>query len=145
MSEKILKNLVIVLCVLALTYILTFAINGKKESSEQEFQKLDTGKDVLINIEGQNELMDVEQYIAGVLPYEIDETATLEVACAQAVAIRTSIYFTMGDKTVIEGEKLNYKYMTDREGEKNYGREGYAKMRKICQQAVVETCMESMK
>ncbi len=144
MSEKIIKSIVAIALTLTIAYVLTMAINGKKQSVESEFDALETGKDILISIDGKNELIDVEKYIAGVLPYEIEATASLDVVCAQAVAIRTGIYYEMGEETVLEGSKLNYKYMSDREGEKKYGRDEYIRIRNICQRAVIETRTKTM-
>ena len=59
-----------------------------------------------------NRLLDVEQYIAGVLPGLVEPEANVQIMEAQAVAVRTKIYFAMGESTVIDASNLDFKFYT---------------------------------
>ena len=49
-----------------------------------------------------NELVDVEKYVAHIMPGIVDASADDSYLQAQAVALRTKVYYAMGDATVIK-------------------------------------------
>ena len=93
MGEKLTIVAAMAVIMIMMPYLITMAINGKKEDSGLQLKNINTGRDVLININGKNELMDVEEYIAGVLPSVVGPENNDEMLAAQAVAIRTQIYY----------------------------------------------------
>ena len=115
MGEKLTIVVAMAVIMIMMPYLITMAINGKKEDNEFKINNINTGRDVLININGKNELMDVEEYIAGVLPSVAGPDNNDEMLAAQAVAIRTQIYFLMGNETVIREENLTYEYYTKKD------------------------------
>ena len=86
--------------------------------------------------------MDVEQYIVGVLPGVVDYGATREYIEAQAVAVRTKIYFAMGDSTVVDAESLSFEYFDEEKYMNKYGMENYQGIKKCFEEAVINTTGE---
>lgn len=139
MGERITILIAMTVVVIMLPYIMTIAINGKKIESESELERLDTGRDVLIQLDGSNVLIDVEQYIAGVLPGLVDYSSENSFIEAQAVAIRTKIYFAMGNDTVINANLLEFKYYTTQDYIDKWGKNKYKNIKKKYDAAVINT------
>ena len=59
--------LITFLAIIIVPYIMTIFINGKCKSTSEELNRISTGRDVIMYSDGKNYLIDVEQYIAGVL------------------------------------------------------------------------------
>ena len=118
---------------------MTSFINGRERSSIEIIDSIDTGKDIVIKSDGGNDLIDVEKFIAGVLPGIISWDSSDRLIEAQAVAVRTKIYYVMGDSSAINSEQLGYKYYTEEEWQKKLGREGYNKYREKYHRAVINT------
>ena len=101
-------------------YISNYYVNEKGE-----VKNINTGRDILININGENKLMDVEEYIVGVLPGVAGPENNNEMLAAQAVAIRTKIYFDMGMETVLREENLTYDFYTKDKYIEKWGKTSY--------------------
>ncbi len=119
-------------------YILTSIVNGR-ENTESKLTGIDSGKDVIIQINGENQLIDVEEYIAGVLPGLVDWKAESEVIEAQAVAVRAKIYYAMGQETVIWASSLEYTYYEGATLKQRLGETNYEKAKDIYEKAVKNT------
>lgn len=139
MGERVTILIAVTVMVIMLPYVMTIAINGKKIESESELERLDTGRDVLIQLDGSNVLIDVEQYIAGVLPGLVDYSSEKSFIEAQAVAIRTKIYFSMGNETVINADLLDFKYYTMQDYIDKWGKNKYKKVKSKYDAAVIST------
>ncbi len=139
MGEKLTIVVAMAVIMVMMPYLITMAINGKKESNEINLKNVNTGRDVLINMNGKNELMDVEEYIAGVLPSVAGPESNDEMLAAQAVAIRTQIYYKMGNETVVREENLTYEYYTKEKYIEKWGKTSYNKNIKRYENAVMST------
>lgn len=118
-------------------YIFTSIMNGR-QNDRSDLEKIDTGRDVIVETEGGNVLMDVEAYVAGVLPGIVDWEENPDIIRAQAVAVRGKIYYAMGQETVIHGNKLEYTYYGKDSLKKKLGGD-YKKAIKIYEKAVMDT------
>ena len=139
MGEKLTIVVAMAVIMVMMPYLITMAINGKKESNEINLKNDNTGRDVLINMNGKNELMDVEEYIAGVLPSVAGPESNDEMLAAQAVAIRTQIYYKMGNETVVREENLTYEYYTKEKYIEKWGKTSYNENIKRYENAVMST------
>lgn len=137
--KTVFSNIILILISTVTVYLMTSFINGRERSSIEIIDSIDTGKDIVIKSDGGNDLIDVEKYIAGVLPGIISWDSSDRLIEAQAVAVRTKIYYVMGDSSAINSEQLGYKYYTEEEWQKKLGREGYNKYREKYHRAVINT------
>ncbi len=143
MGEKITVALAGAILLFMLPCLITLAINGRYEGITVDM--LDSGRDVLIYIDGENQLMDVEEYLVGVMPQVVDYGATKEFVEAQAVAVRTKVYYAMGDKTVINASDLSYEYFDDNKYMNKYGMDNYQNIKKEFEEAIVNTAGQIIK
>ncbi len=143
MGEKITVGLAGAILLVMLPCLITLAINGRYEGISVDM--LDSGRDVLIYIDGENQLMDVEEYIVGVLPQVVDYGAAEEFIEAQAVAVRTKVYYAMGDKTVVNASDLPFEYFDEDKYMNKYGMENYQNIKKEFEQAIVNTAGQIIK
>ena len=123
--------------IIMLPCLLTLALNGRYSGVTVDM--INSGKDVLISSSGENSLMDVEEYIVGVLPGVVDYGVSDQYIQAQAVAVRTKIYFTMGEESVINEDSLNLEYFDDDEYISKYGMENYQAVKNKFEEAVIIT------
>ena len=137
--KTVFSNIILILISTVTVYLMTSFINGRERSSIEIIDSIDTGKDIVIKSDGGNDLIDVEKFIAGVLPGIISWDSSDRLIEAQAVAVRTKIYYVMGDSSAINSEQLGYKYYTEEEWQKKLGREGYNKYREKYHRAVINT------
>ncbi len=140
MVEKLTIGLAGAIIIIMLPCLITFFINGRYRTVSVDM--LNSGKDVIISSNGENVLMDVEEYIVGVLPGVVEYGASNELIKAQAVAVRTKIYYTMGDKTVIYAQELGYEYYDEEKYRNKYGNDNYKSIKKIFGEAVINTAGE---
>lgn len=143
MGEKLGERITIVIAFIVilifLPYIMTIAINGHFEDKVSKLEKTSTGRDVIITVDGKNLLLDVELYIAGVLPGLISPDSEKELIEAQAVAVRTKLYYVMGDKTVINASELDFKFYTKQDCMEKWGSSKYKTAKVIYEEAVLNT------
>ncbi|MBP3621441.1 MAG: hypothetical protein J6J16_06755 [Lachnospiraceae bacterium] len=138
MGEKLVTIITAVAVVVLGPYILTSIINGR-QGNVSAISSIDTGRDVIIQIDGQNQLIDVEEYIVGVLPGLVDWQSDMDIIEAQAVAVRGKIYYAMGEETVIWASNLEYTYYAGDELTKRLGKGNVEKAVKIYEKAVINT------
>ncbi len=118
----------------------TFCVNGRSPASEELLTNIKTGRDVLIQTSDGNELIDVEQYVAGILPGLVDASADDSYLQAQAVAVRTRVYFAMGEATVIRADEMDYQYYTEADYIAKWGKNKFKSIKERYEQAVISTC-----
>lgn len=143
MGEKVTIGLAGAILIVMLPCLLTLFINGRHQGISVDM--INSGKDVLIYIDGENVLMDVEQYIVGILPGVVDYGATEEFIEAQTVAVRTKIYYTMGESTVVDAATLSFEYFDDNKYMNKYGMENYGAVQDAFEQAVINTAGQVIK
>ncbi|MDD6327470.1 MAG: SpoIID/LytB domain-containing protein [Lachnospiraceae bacterium] len=145
MGERLTVYVSAIAMVFLFPYILTMAVNGRYGAYASQISNVSTGKDVLIEIEGANMLMDVEQYIAGVLPGLVDPESDIKIIEAQAVAVRTKIYYEMGEETVVSASKLGFSYYSKDDLILRYGRSKYKNVRNVYETATLNTLQQISK
>lgn len=139
MSERFTVTVTGVITMLFLPYIITMLMNGRYSSSTSELAGVSTGRDILIEIEGANMLMDVEQYIAGVLPGLVAPDSDMKIIEAQAIAVRTKIYYEMGERTVLPATDLDFQYYSGYDLIKRFGKSKYKAARTAYETATINT------
>lgn len=138
MGERVMIFMATVMAAVFLPYFMTIAINGKYRNYSQ-IKTIDTGRDVIIQVGDKNQLIDVEEYIAGVLPGLVDWKSSQDILEAQAVAVRTKIYYEMGSETVIKASDLQFTYYTKEDYIEKWGQNNESKIRGIYEEAVINT------
>ena len=97
------------------------------------------GKEILIEMSGLYQSMDVEEYVLGVLPGTIPADYDPEALKVQAVLIRTNILKEMQEKNTEDAADLSYQYLTVEERIAMWGERNYDNYEKRMEAAVVET------
>lgn len=131
--------LMAVLCAIVIPCLVTFCINGKQADVADSLEHISTGRDVLVQTKAGNELVDVEKYIAHIMPGIVDASVDDSYMQAQAVALRTKIYYAMGDATVIQATDLEFQYYTEEDYIAKWGRENYKSIKARYEKAVIAT------
>lgn len=145
MKNKAFSYMTAIIAVVLVIFTMTMLINGKNKNVENKLSALHTGRDILVCSKEKNELIDVEQYVAAVLPGEVEPNLSSEMLEAQAVAVRTKIYFAMGEKTVIDAKEFSYKFYDDDAYINRWGKENYQSIKRIYEQAVINTAGKIIK
>ena len=131
--------LMAVMCAIVIPCLVTFCINGKQADVADSLEHISTGRDVLVQTKAGNELVDVEKYIAHIMPGIVDASVDDSYMQAQAVALRTKIYYAMGDATVIQASDLEFQYYTEEDYIAKWGRENYKSIKARYEKAVIAT------
>lgn len=139
MKDKLLSSVLAGVLCLIIPYLMTIIINGGTREDGSKITKISTGRDVIVRIDGQNKLIDVEQYIVGVLPGVVSADADAAVVEAQAVAVRTKIYRSMGNDTIIDAGKLDFTYFSEKELKEKLGEKNYNRIMSVYENAVENT------
>ena len=142
MGEKITVGLAGVILVIMLPCLLTLCLNGIRD--DVTIDMINTRRDVLIKADGENVLMDVEKYIVGILPGIIEYGASQEYIEAQVVAVRTKIYYAMGESTVVDAQELGFQYFDQEKLINKYGMDNYKMIEDIFEEAVINTVGETI-
>lgn len=142
MGEKITVGLAGVILVIMLPCLLTLCLNGIRD--DVTIDMINTRRDVLIKADGENVLMDVEKYIVGILPGIIEYGSSQEYIEAQVVAVRTKIYYAMGESTVVDAQELGFQYFDQEKLINKYGIDNYKVIEDIFEEAVINTVGETI-
>lgn len=144
MREKLTMGFAMVILAVMIPYLGTIAITGVVGEAITNVEELDTGKTVSLELDGQYVVMDVEAYLAGVLPAVMDGSEDLEVWKALAVIERTNIYKKMEGAGNIDENDLGMEYLKEEEISSLWGERNYEAYRKKVEQAVLETAGVSL-
>lgn len=139
MGERLTIAVAGIAVIILFPYIFTTIVNGRYGDFETSTASLSSGKDVIMQINGANMLMDVEQYIAGVLPGLVSPDSDENMIEAQAVAVRTKIYYELGSETVISASDLEFTYYTKDDIIDRWGETRYRHIRSVYDNAVINT------
>lgn len=133
------KAFTCIIAVVFIPYIMTMVMNGRLRQDKDALRSVDTGKDVIIQRNGANMLIDVEEYLALILPGLVEPGSEDSILEAQVVALRTRIYYAMGEETVIDAKALGFIMYDESAYKKRWGEENYKKIQKRYEQAVINT------
>ena len=128
-----------VICAIVAPCLVTFCINGKQGDRMNSLENVSTGRDVLVQTKAGNDLVDVEVYVAHIMPGIVDASADDSYMQAQAVALRTKGYYAMGEATVIQASDLEFQYFTEEDYIAKWGRENYKSVKARYERAVMAT------
>lgn len=128
-----------VVCAIIVPCLITFCINGRQKNEGDSLEHISTGRDVLVQTKAGNELVDVEVYIAHIMPGIVDASADDKYMQAQAVVLRTRVYQAMGEATVLQATDLEFQYYTEEDYIAKWGRENYKSVKARYEQAVLAT------
>ena len=67
--------ILITICAIIVPCLVTFCMNGRQANPNPEIEQLSTGRDVLVQTKTGNELVDVEVYVAHIMPGIVDASA----------------------------------------------------------------------
>lgn len=141
MRERI--TIVFAVCVLMMIipYLGTLIMTGLSDTEPMadSVAGLDTGKTVSVDVNGQYEVLDVEEYLLGVLPGIMEPEKDAEVWKALAVAVRTNIYRQMGGVGNLDEKDLEEEYLTKEEICALWGNRNYEQTIGMVEQAIIET------
>lgn len=121
-----------------LPYGLTVLLSGSRDTWQERAATPVTEKRVAISVNGEYQVMDAEEYIAGVLPDQIPMDYHPEALKAQAVIIRTKLYCLMGEDDRIDGEDLPFTYIPEEERKSLWGERYWNSYQELCK-TIVET------
>lgn len=139
MREKITMIFAMLVLMIMIPYLGTMALTGTIGVAITSVEELNTGKTVSLELDGQYVVMDVEAYLAGILPADMEGSDNLEAWKALAVIERTNIYKRMnGNGNIDEGE-LETKYLQEEEISEAWGERNYEVYKKVVEQAILET------
>lgn len=144
MKDKLFSSVFAGILCLIIPYFMTIMINGGARENDSQIAQINTGKDVIVHIDGENKLIDVEEYILGVLPGIVSAEAEPDVIEAQTVAVRTKIYRSMGEETIINANKLDFTYYSEKELKEKLGEKTYSKVMSIYESAINNTVGKTM-
>ncbi|MDD3746563.1 MAG: SpoIID/LytB domain-containing protein [Anaerostipes sp.] len=116
-------------------YMLTVSISKLQEKHMVDLNTYHSGYTVKISEKN----VDMEQFIAGILPTTISLEKKEEVLKAQAVILRTQIRKKMGDNKTILAKELPYQYEDDNVLKKKIGAENFVAKNKKRERAVIDT------
>lgn len=139
MRERITMIFAMLVLMVMIPYLGTMALTGTIGMAAASVEELNTGKTVSLELDGQYVVMDVEAYLAGILPADMEGSDNLEVWKALAVIERTNIYKKMeGNGNIDEGD-LEMRYLPEEERSEAWGERNYEAYRKVVEQAILET------
>lgn len=130
LQKKIISTGIIMLL---LPYILTLFLNGQEVSS---MNKIDSKNQVTAYIQDTATQLSFDEYLLGVLAYEIPLEYSYEAMKAQAVIIRSRLYKSMEEK---EENVYQEKYLTGQEIVNKWKETSYSNIYKDLENAIKDT------
>lgn len=127
----------VLLCGILFPYIVTLIFSG--DGAVATTQLSDSGYTVTFDEENQ---LDAEEYLVGVLATQMPAAWELEALKAQAVLLRTKLYKTMGDSRSISVGDTGMDYWTPAQMSQVWGNEQFAENYRKLQQAFLQTAGE---
>ena len=122
---KLISNVFVITGVLiGFPLLFYFAFHGIDANRLPDIEEVESGY-VVETEDGKN--YDLDQYIVGVLPSEIEMDSSYEAVKSQAVIIRTSILQQMDGKKEVAASKLEESYVTREKLKEEYGEKAIAK------------------
>lgn len=139
MREKLTMIFAMLVLMVMIPYLGTMALTGTIGVAVTSVEELDTGKTVSLELDGQYVVMDVEAYLAGILPADMEGSDSLEAWKALAVIERTNIYKRMEGNGNIDENDLGMEYLQEEEISEAWGERNYEAYKKVVDQAILET------
>lgn len=145
MREKLTIAFAVVILMIMIPYLGTMALTGTVGAGITSIEELDTGKTVSLELDGQYVVLDVEAYLAGILPAAMDGSEEPETWKALAVIERTNIYKRMEGHGNIDQKDLGMTYLTEEEIRELWGERNYEPGMELAEQAILDTAGQTLK
>ncbi len=141
MRERLTIVFAVCVLIIMIPYLGTLIITGigEEEPLAGSVAELETGKTVSVDVNGQYEVLDVEEYLLGVLPGIMEPEKDLEVWKALAVIERTNIYRQMEGVSNVDERDLTQEYFTEEDICALWGKRNYQQIIRLVEQAIIET------
>lgn len=139
MREKLTMVFAMLVLMVMIPYLGTMALTGTIGAAITSVEELNTGKTVSLELDGQYVVMDVEAYLAGILPADMEGSDNLEAWKALAVIERTNIYKLMEGNGNIDESDLGMEYLQEDEISEAWGERNYEAYQSVVEQAILET------
>lgn len=140
--RKIIKLIVFLLLMLGIPVGTTFLFY--KNHQIQGKQQLSSGISIEMNVNDRTEELDLEEYLIGLLPNQIDVDCEIETMKAQAVIARTNVLKQMEEKESNSHEQLGFTFTSRSQMEQTWGKQKAAKYRYKIEQAISTTFGQSL-
>ncbi len=131
------KIAAVCLTVMLIPYVTTLAWTGRADGTVQAGGL--SGKTILLDREGAQRAVDLEEYLIGVAAVQIPSDFEMEAAKAQAIIARTAICRQMDGKEEIAESALDMDYLEQEQMEEIWGSEEALSRFKEIKDAVSET------
>ena len=141
MRERITIAFAVFILVLGIPYIGTLIINGlpSVKAKPASVQEIDSKRTVSVEVNNEYKVLDVEEYLLGVLPTVMEPTGDLEIWKAMAIIERTNIYRQMEGAGNIDAGDLYEEYLTKDEIIRLWGTRRYNRLIGTVERAIIET------
>lgn len=139
MRERLTMVFAMLVLMVMIPYLGTMVLTGTTGVVITSVEELETGKTVSLELDGQYIVMDVEAYLAGILPADMEGSDNLEAWKALAVIERTNIYKQMEGKGNIDESELGMVYLREEEICGLWGERNYEAYMNVVEKAILET------
>ena len=126
--------------ILLIPYVITWGINGVG-TMKKEKKELNYNISLEVMIQEEKEVMNLETYLLGILPAEIDADMPLEVIKAQAVLLRTKL---CSEGAQLTPEELGEWYLLEDELKELWTEESYETNLEKFRKAIADTAGETL-
>lgn len=132
---KLITNVCMVTAMtIGLPILFYLCFHGTSLSRQPDLDQLESG----YVIKGEKEY-DLDQYIVGILPGQVETTAELEAIKAQAIIVRTNLLRQMGEQKKIDADQIEEVYILEEKRKEQLGEREYERFLQILKKAVLET------
>lgn len=132
------KIMLVCIAALLLPYIITLAWTGRVEAKKNA-PILTGGKKVILERNGGESYLDVEEYLPGVVAKQMPADYGREALRAQAVIARTYIYRKLNGRDEIKESELQMEYLEEKQMRAMWGSEAFVDFFKSVEEAVSST------
>lgn len=139
MKEKFVIVFAMFILAVAIPYLGTMLWSGVTGTVEESIENITTGKTVSMELDGEYVVMDVEAYLAGVLPAVLDGGEEPELWEALAIIERTNIYKKLEGRGNIDEEELGMRYVPAEELQTRWGEKNYEAYSRKIEKAILAT------
>ena len=138
MAEKILSVITTILIIILAPCFITLLLNGINVSYVKQLEEINSGKDVLIEHEDGNFLVDIKEYVAGVLPDEIGPEQPEKTIQSKAREIEDNVLGCMSERNIINATELDYNYYSRQDMIEKWGEKYASEYMEIYAMAVIK-------
>ncbi|MBQ4524146.1 MAG: SpoIID/LytB domain-containing protein [Lachnospiraceae bacterium] len=140
LQDMVVTAFAFVAALLLIPYVITWGMNGVG-SRKQQTKQLNYNISLEVALQDGKETMNLETYLLGILPAEIDADMPLEVIKAQAVLLRTKL---CSEGAELSAEELGEWYLGESELKERWTEDKYEENIEKFRQAIAATAGETL-